>query len=607
MSDVVTDQPAIESYGLLGDTRTAALVSEGGSVDWLCVPRFDGDPVFGRLIDPAHGGRWVLRPAGSRVVERSYAEHGTSIRTRWAGPAGEFLVSEGMPSDTSSGTLPRSAVIRSIRCLHGEGEVETIFDPRCGLPGRAPETVKFHPGLVVCGWGGTAVGLTSDRRGALRPAEPCSFTLHEGESATFAMSIAFREPVIALAPTRTESLLDRTDEWWRNWVRRFSFEGPRRGSVLRSLITLRLLTYAPSGAPVAAPTTSLPAPLGSDQTWDYRFSWPRDASIGVNAFLDLGSHEEPRAFLEWLVNASRITRPKVEVLYDLDGRPVRREAEVSSVGGYRGSGPVRVGNAASMQHQLDVYGWVLDAAWCMHEAGHRLTQDQWRAMRAFADLLAEGWKEPDNGVWEQRAPPRHFVHSKLMAWQGLDRALRLAGHYSSRGREDRWKRERDRCAAEVRDRGFDEKRNTYVRAYDSSELDASVLGPLVDFEPDGSERIASTIAAVRRELGAGGPLLYRYRRDDREEGAFLPCCFWLVRALARAGFVDEAETAFDRLCALSSPLGLYGEQIDPQTNAHIGNFPQAFSHATFLQAVAAISAARETRRGSTRRARARPA
>lgn len=607
MSNAVIEQPAIESYGLLGDTRTAALVSEDGSVDWLCLPRFDGDPVFGRLIDPANGGSWIIRPVGARVVERSYAENGTSIRTRWTGPAGEFLVSEGMPADTSSGFLPRTAVVRSIRSLHGEGEIETMFDPRYGLPGRAPMNVRAHAGMLICDWGRSAVGLTGTQPSTLRPGEPCSFTLRAGESATFVMSVAFNEPVIAVAASAADTLIEREDEWWSNWARRFSFEGPRRGSVLRSLITLRLLTYAPSGAPVAAPTTSLPAPEGSGQNWDYRFAWPRDASIGVNAFLDLGSHEEPQAFLGWLVNATRITQPRVDVLYDLDGRPSRRETEVSSVAGYRNSGPVRVGNAASTQHQLDVYGWILDAAWCIHEAGHRLTRSQWRTMSAFADLLADRWEEPDNGIWEQRAPPRHFVHSKMMAWQGLDRALRLAGHYPARGREGRWMRERDRCAFQVRARGFDEKRGTYLRAFDSSELDAAVLGPLVDFEPVGSERVASTIAAIRRDLDAGDPLLYRYIRDDRDEGAFLPCSFWLVRALARAGLIDEAEAAFERLCSLSSPLGLYAEQIDPATNENIGNFPQAFSHATFLQAAAAISAARETRRGSGHTERARPA
>jgi GH15 family glucan-1,4-alpha-glucosidase len=603
----VTDQPAIESYGLLGDTRTAALVSEDGSIDWMCVPRFDGEPVFGRLIDPRNGGKWILRPTGARVVERSYSEDATSIRTRWTGPAGEFLVTEGMPADATSRLLPRSIVVRRIHCLHGEGDVESIFDPRYGLPGRAADRVTTHGEMTICDWGAFAVGLTSDRPAAFRPAEPSSVSMGAGQSATFVMSVAFREPVIAVAPSVAYSLVEDTDQWWRSWVRRFSYEGEHRSAVRRGLITLRLLTYAPSGAPVAAPTTSLPAPIGADQNWDYRFSWPRDASIGVNAFLDLGSDEEPRAFLDWLVNASRITRPRLEVLYDLDGRPLRREREVPSVAGYLGSTPVRIGNAASLQHQLDVYGWVLDAAWCMHEAGHRLTRDQWRAMVAFADLLAERWPEPDNGLWEQRSSPRHFVHSKMMAWRGLDRGLELARYYPTRGRDVRWQRELDRCRNEIRVRGFDQERQAYLRAYDSTELDASVLGPLTDFEPEGSPRIAGTIQAIRRELGASDSLLYRYHHEDRAEGAFLPCSFWLVRSLARSGFVDDAENLFDRLCGLASPLGLYAEQIDPGTGGHLGNFPQAFSHATFLQAVAALSAAQETRPRSSRTERARPA
>jgi GH15 family glucan-1,4-alpha-glucosidase len=604
----VADQPPIESYGLLGDTRTAALVSEQGSVDWLCVPRFDGSPVFGRLIDPANGGSWLLRPARSRVRDRSYEPDAASLRTRWEAPRGECVVHEGMLGDATTALLPRSTLVRRVTCVRGEGEVEMLFDPRLGLPGRPPAVVSRHGEAIVCAWGRDAVGLTADRALGVQPGVPRSIPIRDGESITLALSIASREPLVFMEPARAYRLLEQTDRWWTRWAERFPYEEAHRGAVVRSLITLRLLTYAPSGAPVAAPTTSLPAPIAGSQNWDYRFAWPRDASIGVGAFLALGSEEEPRAFLEWLVNASRITRPRLEVLYNLDGRPVRYERELEGVGGYRASGPVRIGNAAARQHQLDVYGWVVEAGWRMHEAGHPLSRHQWHSVRAFADLLADRWAMPDNGIWEERATPRHYVHSKLMAWLGLDRAVRLAARYPAGKRVHHWRTERDRCATEIMQRGFDEDNKTYVRAFDAAELDASVLsGALLEFEPEGSPHIVSTITAVRRELGAGGPLLYRYGPRAEAEGAFLPCSFWLVRALARAGKIDEAEEAFDQLCGMASPLGLYGEQIDPATGAHIGNFPQAFTHATFLQAVVALSEARGTRRGSARIGREQPA
>ena len=604
----MAEQPPIEAYGLLGDTRTAALVSEQGSVDWLCIPRFDADPVFGRLIDPADGGSWLLRPARSWVRDRSYQPDAASLRTRWEAPRGEFVVHEGMLGDATTALLPRSTLIRRVTCVRGDGEVEMLFDPRLGLPGRPPATVRRHGAAIVCDWGREAVGLTADRQLGLQPGVPHSIPIRDGESITLALSIASREPVVFMEPALGYRLLEDSDRWWGRWAERFACDDVHRGAVIRSLITLRLLTYAPSGAPVAAPTTSLPAPIGGSRNWDYRFAWPRDASIGVGAFLDLGSEEEPRAFLEWLVNASRITRPMLEVLYDLDGRPIRYERELQGVGGYRASQPVRIGNAAARQHQLDVYGWVVEAGWCMHEAGQRLNRHQWHSVRAFADLLADRWTMPDNGIWEERAAPRHYVHSKLMAWLGLDRAVRLAGHYPAGKRVPRWRQERDRCAKEIRERGFDEDNQTYVRAFDAAELDASVLsGALLEFEPEGSPRLASTIAAVRRELGAGGPLLYRYDPRAKAEGAFLPCSFWLVGALARAGKIDEAEEAFDQLCGMASPLGLYGEQIDPTTGAHIGNFPQAFTHAAFLQSVVALSEARGKRPGSARKGRERSA
>jgi GH15 family glucan-1,4-alpha-glucosidase len=490
----------IGEYGLLGDTRTAALVAADGSVDWMCVPRFDGEPLFGRLVGGPPAGRFRVGPAGLTVE-----------------------------------------------------------------PGR-PVAVTVRPGAPV----------------------------------TLVLAVARHEPLVHVDPAAAWDLVLEDEQRWRAWAAGIDPSLPFREPVVRSLLTIRLLTYSPSQAPVAAPTTSLPENPGGVRNWDYRYVWPRDASIGIAAFLGVGKVDEARGFLAWLLHASRLQRPRLPALLTLHGRPVPRERELSGWAGYAGSVPVRVGNGAADQHQLDGYGWVIDAAWVLVRAGNPLYPETWRAVRGFADLVARRWPEPDAGIWELRDDAAHHVHSKLMGWLALDRALRIGETHRLADRQRRrWRAARDAIAADVRARGFDPARSTYVRGYGSTDLDAALLVlPLLDFDDADSPRVHGTIDAIRTELSAGGPLLYRYPpgRDGLPgpEGAFLPCSFWLVQALARTGRHREAVELFETLLDRASPLGLYAEEMAPGSGEQLGNYPQTLTHATLVQAVLAIRDAGDT-------------
>jgi GH15 family glucan-1,4-alpha-glucosidase len=408
------------------------------------------------------------------------------------------------------------------------------------------------------------------------------------------MAVAHREPLVHVDPAQAWGLVAEDQARWRAWTEEVDHRLPYRDSVVRSLLTLRLLTYSPSGAPVAAPTSSLPEHLGGVRNWDYRFAWPRDASIGVAAFLGAGKAQEARRFLAWLLHASRLDRPRLPVLLTLDGRHPPRERELNGWGGYADSVPVRVGNGAADQHQLDGYGWVLDAAWVLVQAGHGLYSETWRAMRGFADTVAGHWNQPDAGIWEIRGDAVHHVHSKLMGWLALDRALCIGRtHRLSDRQRRRWQAARDAIAAEVTTRGFDTAKGSYTRTYGSTDLDAALLVlPLLGIDDPQSSRVRGTIDAIRDELSAGGPLLYRYPPGEDGlpgiEGAFLPCSFWLVQALAVTGRGREAVALFEELVDLATPLGLYAEELDPQSGAHLGNFPQALTHAALVQAALAL-------------------
>lgn len=526
-----TQPPApIGDYGLLGDTRTAALVSSARAIDWLCVPRFDGEPVFGALVGGPAAGTFRVGPIlPAAVVERRYKQHSATLETTWTVGQGRLILTEAMVAEVAGHLLPATLLVR-----------------RLSAEGAAVQAV------------------------------------------------AHREPLVHVDPATAWELITEDQARWHAWSAQINDRLPYRDAAVRSLLTLRLLTYSPSGAPVAAPTTSLPEHPGGVRNWDYRYAWPRDASIGVAAFLGVGKLDEARGFLWWLLHASRLQRPRLPALLTLDGRHVPPERDLRGWAGYAKSVPVRVGNGAAGQHQLDGYGWVLDAAWVLEQAGQHLYSETWRAMRGFADLVARRWREPDAGIWEIRDDAAHHVHSKLMGWLALDRALRIATTHRLPARQRaRWQAARDAIAVEVKARGFDQVMDSYTRSYGSADLDAALLIlPLLGIEKADSPRVRDTINAIRDELSAGGPLLYRYPpgRDGLPgtEGAFLPCSFWLVQALALTGRRPEAMELFEALLERANPLGLYGEEMDPATGAHLGNFPQALTHAALIQAALAL-------------------
>jgi GH15 family glucan-1,4-alpha-glucosidase len=582
---------AIGDYGLIGDSRSAALVAPDGSIDWWCVPRFDEPPLFGRLVGGDEAGWFSIGPVDDALAtSRAYRLDTATLTTTWRVAGGELELADGLVAEVTGRFLPGTVFVRRLTARGRAVHARLHLAPRFGYDRQPARRTSRRAGALVCEHGDLAIAVTADGP-IVETDRPVDFEVRPGAPVTIALTAAYRSPLIVVPPAIAAAELARDEVGWRTWAAGIDV-ADHREAVVRSLITLQLLTYSPSGAPVAAPTTSLPERIGGDRNWDYRYAWPRDASIGVAAFLAAGKPQEARSFLAWLLHASRLSRPRLPVLFTLDGRPGPPEAVLHGWPGYADSRPVRVGNGAAHQHQLDGYGWVVDAAWLLTDAGHRLYRETWRAVAGFADQVAATWTEPDAGIWEKRAVPAHHVHSKLMAWLALDRAVRIA---SARGdRHPRWNSARNALADDIRVRGFDPDQRAYTATYDSAELDAAMLLlPVIEFEPATSPRVVDTVDAIRRQLSAGGPLLYRYPPGTDGlaggEGAFLPCSFWLVQALARTGRRNEAHALFDQLLPLGGPLGLYGEEIDPATGEHLGNYPQALTHAALVQAALSLA------------------
>ena len=586
----------IEDYGLIGDTQTAALVGRDGSIDWLCMPRFDSPALFAALLGDESHGRWLLAPVGeARRVERRYRGDTLVLETDFETDEGEVRVIDFMP--------PRQRdpdIVRIVAGRRGRVRMETRLVVRFDYGSIVPWVRRVDGDrILVGGPDGLVFRTPVETRGEdLRTV--AEFTVAEGEEVPFVLTWfpSHERPPRVVDAGRA---LDETTDWWEEWAARCRWDGRWDEAVMRSLLVLKALTYGPTGGIVAAPTTSLPERVGGVRNWDYRYCWLRDATFTLDALMAAGYTDEARAWRDWLLRAVAGDPADLQIMYGPAGERRLTELELDWLPGYEASRPVRVGNAASRQLQLDVYGEVMMALFHAEQLGLEPEPTAWELEKTLLDHLESTWREPDEGIWEVRGPRRHFTHSKVMAWVAADRAARDVQAHAD-GSVGQW-----RCLAaeiheEVLREGWNDERGAFVQFYGSDMLDASVLMmPLVGFLPASDERVGRTVEAIQRELVVDGFVL-RYPPDDRAvgvdglppgEGAFLPCTFWLADNLNLLGRHDEGEAVFERLLGLRNDLGLLAEEYDPESGRQLGNFPQAFTHVELVASARNLSQSRE--------------
>jgi GH15 family glucan-1,4-alpha-glucosidase len=586
----------IEDYALIGDMHTAALVGRDGSIDWLCVPRFDSPACLAAMLGDSSNGVWRISPTSADgppsrrgEVTRRYQGPTLILETEWQAVGGTVKVIDFMPPRQDEAPV----LIRIVAGVTGAVQMECVWRLRFDYGKVLPWVRRIdHAIVAIAGpnsvWLRTPVKLIGHDM-----AHQASFTVRAGDRVPFVFSWT---PSHLGAPPEVDAFeaLDATRRFWTGWAAKCSYQGGYSDAVTRSLITLKALTYAPTGGIVAAPTTSLPEDIGGVRNWDYRYCWLRDATITLEALLRTGYTDEAAQWREWLGRTIAGDPRDVQIMYGVAGERRLEEWQAEWLPGYENSAPVRIGNAAVSQLQLDVYGEVIDAITLGGEAGLPFDSHTWSLVRALLRFLEKNWDQPDEGIWEVRGPRRHFVYSKVMAWVAFDRAVRVA-ELGKPGTESRWREIRDQIHAEVCEKGYDASRGTFTQYYGSTELDAAVLLiPEVGFLPPDDPRVVSTVETIQKELTSGG-LVLRYTQPPAgaqasvdgltgTEGAFLACSFWLVNALDLTGKCDEATELFERLLALRNDVGLLSEEYDPRYSRQVGNFPQAFSHMPLIQA-----------------------
>ncbi|MFJ4872713.1 glycoside hydrolase family 15 protein [Streptomyces sp. NPDC088757] len=590
----------IEDYALIGDMQTAALVCRDGSVDWLCLPRFDSHAIFAGLLGTEEHGFWRVAPAGPEDADpapadrRRYRGDSLILESEWDTPRGTVRVTDFMPPRDGAPQL-----VRIVEGISGRVPMRSALRMRFSYGRIVPWVHKVGDRTVAVA-GPDSVWLDAEAETHGEDLTTYSeFTVGPGERVALTISWQPSHKDQPALPD-PEGALEATADFWREWVDHCTYHGPYREAVVRSLITLKALTYGPTGGIVAAPTTSLPEEIGGVRNWDYRYTWLRDAAITLSSMLRTGYREEARAWRDWLLRAVAGDPENLQIMYGIAGERELGEAELDWLPGYENSGPVRVGNGAANQLQLDVYGEVTEALHLAHMTG--LSRNDYASLLQLKliEYLEKNWDQPDEGIWEVRGPRRHFVHSKVMAWVAVDRTIKLIESGDADGPLERWRELRDEIHRDVCEKGYDKERNTFTQSYGSRELDASLLLiPQMGFLPPDDKRVIGTIEAIQRELSTEDGFVLRYPTAGEEagvdglegdEGAFLACSFWLADDLAMIGRVDEARTLFEKLLALRNDLGLLAEEWDPRLQRQVGNFPQAFSHVPLIDTALRLTA-----------------
>ena len=579
---------------MVGDTQTAALVGDDGSVDWMCAPRFDSGACFAALLGDENHGRWLLAPAaGGRATRRRYRDGTLVLETEFDTPEGSVRITDFMPIREKT-----VDIVRIVEGLHGHVPMQMHLTIRFDYGSIIPWVRDVHGALVAIAGPDALVLRTPIETKGVGHSTVAEFTVRRGQRVPFTLAWYPSNQEVP-HPINATWALTRTTSWWHEWTKKSGYDGSWSDAVQRSVITLKALTYAPTGGIVAAPTTSLPEWIGSVRNWDYRYCWLRDATFTLLALIHAGYQEEAKAWRAWLLRAVAGESADLQIMYGAAGERRLTESEVPWLPGYEGSAPVRIGNAASEQYQLDVFGEVADA---LYQSRRSVVAEPeapaWDLSVKLLDFLEDGWRQPDEGIWEVRGPRHHFTHSKVMAWVAFDRAVRAVEEYG--GPDDqsdgaKWSAIRDEIHAEVCAKAYDADRKTFVQSYGSSNLDAALLMmPLVGFLPATDERMRGTVDAIQTGLTTDG-FVVRYNTDEKVdglppgEGVFLPCTFWLADNLALMGRLDEARALFERLLGLANDVGLLSEEYDPVAKRQLGNFPQAFTHVSLVNSAGNLS------------------
>jgi GH15 family glucan-1,4-alpha-glucosidase len=584
--------PPIETHGVIGDLQTAALITEGGTIDWFCCPRFDSPSIFASLLDYDKGGYFQIAPEAGAVIRQLYLPDSAILVTRFMTEAGVGEVEDFMPIDEPEKVTDRHRIVRLIRSVRGDMKFRLECAPRFDYGRRAHDLKIGQHGATF-----TAGGMTMNLNATMPLSASgndvfAEFVLHEGEQAGAVLEFSPEGPAAGIEITEVDRLRENTIDDWSRWLRKSTYTGRWRDMVQRSAMTLRMLTYAPTGAPVAALTTGLPELVGGERNWDYRFTWIRDASFSVYALLALGYREEALKFLRW--TQQRVADhskggPPLKIMYRVDGSSDLDEYTLDHFEGWRGSRPVRVGNGAADQRQLDIYGELIDSIYPAHQAGFRLGHRAWQDVIDIMQWLTNNWDTPEEGIWETRGGQKKFTYGRLMTWVAMDRVLRMARDLGRPADTGRLRQERDKVYQQIMEFAWNPGKRAFVQHYDTDVLDASILlMPLVGFIAPQDPMWQSTLDAIHKEL-VSDSLVYRYNPSaspdglQGHEGTFSICTFWYVDALARSGRLDEARLVFEKMMTYANAVGLFAEEIGP-TGEQLGNFPQAFSHLSLINA-----------------------